>query len=148
MPVIDEASITQYITDTFGDIQIATAEGCTFYFHGPDRKFPFATLVTKDNDSDRTSNLDRPSVFRLNIGVSRATYHSLFGAPQGRAKAAGAADPVRDFTVLDQLMPHPVYGQMFWVCVLNPGAATFQAVQPLLAEAYHLAVARQAKRQG
>ena len=39
---MDEASITQYITDTFDDIQLATAEGVTFFFYGPDRKFPFA----------------------------------------------------------------------------------------------------------
>jgi len=33
-------------------------------------------------------------------------------------------------TALDQLMPHPVYGRMFWVCVLNPSDVTFQKVQP------------------
>jgi hypothetical protein len=35
---------------------------------------------------------------------------------------------------------------MFWICVLNPSAATFQTVQPLLAEAYDLAVKKYAKR--
>jgi hypothetical protein len=45
-------------------------------------------------------------------------------------------------------MPHPVvYGRMYWVCILNPSEATFQAVvQPLLAEAYKLDVARHAKK--
>ncbi len=38
-------------------------------------------------------------------------------------------------------MPHPVYGRMYWVCVLNPSKATFaKEVQGLLAEAYALAV--------
>jgi len=39
-----------------------------------------------------------------------------------------------------------VYAPMSWVCVLNPSDTTFQAVQPLLAEAYDLAVSRHAKR--
>jgi hypothetical protein len=52
-----------------------------------------------------------------------------------------------DFTALDQLLPHPVYAPQSWVCVLNPSAATFEAVRPLLAEAYQLAVSRYAKRE-
>ena len=40
-----------------------------------------------------------------------------------------------------------VYAPMSWVCVLNPSVATFQAVRPLLAEAYQLAVSRYAKRE-
>jgi Family of unknown function (DUF6194) len=47
---------------------------------------------------------------------------------------------------VDQLMPHPVYAPQSWVCVLNPSETTFQAVRPLLAEAYELAVRRHAKR--
>jgi Family of unknown function (DUF6194) len=51
-----------------------------------------------------------------------------------------------DFTTLDRIMPHPVYGKMYWVCVLNPSEATFQAVRPMLAEAYDSAVRRYSKR--
>ena len=74
---------------------------------------------------------DRPGVFRLNIGVGRETYDSLF-------------DPAaeHDFTALDRLMPHPVYGRNHWVCVLNPGEATFESLRPLLTEAYDRAVER------
>jgi hypothetical protein len=40
-------------------------------------------------------------------------------------------------------MPHPVYGRMYWVCVLNPSEETFETkVRRLLAEAYDLAVSR------
>ena len=52
-----------------------------------------------------------------------------------------------DFTALDRMMPHPVYGKMYWVCVLNPSIATFERVQSLLAEAYDLAAKRLAERQ-
>ena len=39
-------------------------------------------------------------------------------------------------------MPHPVYGRNHRVCVLNPSEATFEALQPLLREAYGRAVQR------
>jgi Family of unknown function (DUF6194) len=141
---MDETSISQYITDTFAGVEVVEASGNRFFFYDPDHKFPFATLETNDED-DQASNLNRPSVFRLNIGVSKQTYQSLFGsqtAPSGEGKGTGGG---HDFTVLDRIMPHPVYGKMYWVCVLNPSAETFQAVRPLLAEAYELAVRKRAK---
>src|SRR5262249_26259208 len=96
------------------------------------RRFPFATIVTKDyGDFDDASNLDRPGVFRLNIGVGKETYASLFDAGAGH-----------DFTALDRLMPHPVYGSNHWVCVLNPSEATFETLKPLLREAYDRAAGR------
>ena len=147
---MDETSITQYITDTFDGVHPVDAWGDTFFFYNPGRKLPdeiyFATLKSKDDDYDRTSDLDRPSVFRLNIGISKPTYRALFGAQSSRPGAGGVVDTAYDFTALDQLLPHPVYGRMFWVCVLNPSATTFQTVQPLLAEAYDLAVNKYAKR--
>lgn len=161
---MNEDAITRYITDTFDGVDVVVASpesgapevawGDTFFFCDPDRtlpsqrKFPFATIVTKDyGDFDRASDLNRPGVFRLNIGVSGETYRALFGPQSPSPGAAGVADTDHDFTALDQLMPHPVYARQFWVCVLNPSAATFQAVvRPLLAEAYGRAVRKDANR--
>lgn len=141
---MNEESITQYINDTFDGIHSVSAMGATFFFYDPDGKFPFATIVTTD-EHDQASNLSRPSVFRLNIGISKATYHSLFG-PQ-TSSDSDSSDSGYDFTALNQLMPHPVYGKMYWVCVLNPSVATFESVvQPLLAEAYSRDVSKYAKR--
>ena len=42
-------------------------------------------------------------------------------------------------------MPHPVYGKMYWVCVLNPSAETFKTVRDLLAEAYEAGMRKRAK---
>jgi len=50
------------------------------------------------------------------------------------------------FTQLDRLMPHPVYGRNHFVCVLNPSESTFQAISPLLKEAYEIAVRRVTRR--
>ncbi|MBC8160392.1 MAG: hypothetical protein H7Z42_04160 [Roseiflexaceae bacterium] len=137
---MDEALLTQYITDTFAGVETTTAYGYTFFFYGPDRKLPFATLAASDNEHDRVSNLDRPGVFRLNIGVSKQTTQLAFGT--------GTVDvSAYDFTTLDTIMPHPDYAPQSWVCVLNPSDDTFQqTVRPLLVEAYALAVKRHSRR--
>jgi hypothetical protein len=135
---MDEAAITEHITEAHPGVDTVVAMGATFFFYNPgdgtpkDHTFPFATLVTTD-EHDPFSDLARPGVFRLNVGVSKDTFRSLFA--DGRD---------HDFTALDRIMPHPVYGKMYWVCVLNPDA-TFEAVKPLLAEAYQAAVAKRAK---
>lgn len=150
---MDEVEMSKYITDTFTGVDMAEAEKNSFYFYNPDpnvppeHMFPFVTLMTNDIN-DQFSNLDRPSVFRLNIGVSKQTFRSLFGEPELPSDSRGA--PIEgehtyafDFTALDTLMPHPVYGRMYWVCILNPSAETFATkVQPLLAEAYDTAVGK------
>jgi hypothetical protein len=141
---MDEAAIIRYIVEAFAGVETVEAEGVTFFFFGPERRMPFATLATRDDPYDRASRLDRPGVFRLNLGVGRETYRALFGPPPAPGPD-GVADPGRadhDFTALDRLLPHPVYAPQHWVCVLNLGAATFEAVRPLLAEAYARAARR------
>lgn len=148
-----EDSITQFIADTFSgvDVIIASKEagspegtwGDRFLIYdpnrdlAPNRRFPFATIVTKDyGDFDCASNLNRPGVFRLNISVGKETYRSLFGLQP----SADVVEKGHDFTALDQLMPHPVYAAQSWICILNPSESTFQTtVRPLLADAYERA---------
>jgi hypothetical protein len=143
---MDETSIIRYITDTFEGTETVTANGDFYFFLDPEHKFPFATLVTNDMH-DQVSNLARPSVFRLNIGVGKETFRSLFGSQRPSADVAAVVDSTYDYTAFDQLMPHPVYGRMYWVCVLNPSSEMFQTViQPLLAEAYERDRSKHAKR--
>ena len=160
---MDESSIIRYIAETFAGVDIVRpqpgdepeiAVGDTFFIYDPQRnqddhhRFPFATIVTKDyGDFDCASNLNRPGVFRLNIGVGKETFHSLFGRQPAPPAETGVVDTGHDFTVLDQLLPHPVYAPQSWVCVLNPSDATFQEIRPLLAEAYNLAVSRYTRRE-
>ena len=136
---MDAAEIIRYITSSFDDVQTSTAYGYEFFFYSAERKLPFATLATSDNEYDRVSQLDRPGVFRLNIGVSKPTFQSLFGP--GRADPGGY-----DFSTLDTIMPHPDYAAQSWVCVLSPSDATFEQVRQLLAEAYDRAVRRHNRR--
>ncbi len=150
---MNEAEISLYITDTFEGVDIVVASGDSFFFYNPDitlppdHMFPLVTLVTSDIN-DQFSNLNRPSVFRLNIGLGKQTFRALFGSPKLPSYGASAAESDAnysdyDFTALDQLMPHPVYGRMYWVCVLNPSDETLETkVRTLLAEAYELAVSK------
>lgn len=142
---MNEAAIIQYITETFDDIHITTHEENIFFFYDPDKKFTFATLMTNDIN-DQASNLSRPGIFRLNMGVSRDTYQSLFGPQPTWGKDGGVVDTGHDFTVLDEFIPHPIYAPMSWICVLNPSNATFETVKKFLAEAYELDVKKYDKR--
>ena len=145
---LNEAAITRYIETTFEGVDVVVASsdngapeiswGDTFFIYDPERnlegarQFPFATIVTQDyGDFDNASKLNRPGVFRLNIGVSKETYAKLFGD-----------DGDHDFAELDRLMPHPVYGPNHWVCVLNPSDGTFESISPLLKEAYEIGARR------
>lgn len=115
------------------------AWGDRFLFYDPDRildgtkRFPFVTIVIKDYPGwDEASNLNREGVFRLNIGISKETFASLFGDVAGTP----------DYTAIDMLMPHPVYAGNHWVSVLNLSASTFATVMPLLTEAHAIAQRR------
>jgi hypothetical protein len=130
--------ISNYITSTFDGVDVVVTSGTSFFFADPtDHRLPFATIVT-NNDYDDGSDLDRPGVYRLNFGVGKDTFRSIFGSPAAESYA-DSPEPSYDLTALDRLMPHPEYGRMFWVCVLNPSPATIETLRPMLAEAYERA---------
>ncbi len=144
---MQQDAIIQYVTDTFEGLDVlrpsdGPGAGDTFFYYDPEhnidpsKRLPFATIVTKNyGEFDNLSQLDRPEVFRLNIGVSRDTFMRLFGHPpsEDATRAAGY-----DFAALDRLMPHPVYASQSWACVLNPSAERFETAKQLLAEAYSI----------
>lgn len=136
---MDAESIGRYIVETFPDVETSENYGYTFFFYRDDHMLPFATIATMDNEFDSISNLARPGVFRLNIGVSRQTFQSLFGTDSIRVEDY-------DYTALDTLMPHPEYAAQSFLCVLNPGEATLEQVRSLLAEAYDRAAQRYKRR--
>ncbi len=132
---LTEAEISQYLINTFPRVETSTNLGYAFFFYSSERMLPFATIASTGHEYERISNLDRPGVYRLNIGVSRQTFQSLFGADK--------IDPKNyDYTALDRIMPHPDYYPQSFICVLNPSPATFERVRTFLAEAYELARVR------
>jgi hypothetical protein len=136
---MDESSVANYITENFPGVETTTNFGYTFFFYKSDHMVPFATIASSDNEYEQISNLDRPGVFRLNIGVSRETFQSLFGTAKVDVGSY-------DFTALDVIMPHPDYSPQNFICVLSPSEATFEKVRVLLAEAYEIAVRKYNRR--
>lgn len=124
-PNADE--ITSWVTATYPDTVVATAMGATFFSLDETHWPNFATIVTTDeHDEGAPSDLARPGVFRLNIGVGRETFERLVGSQEAPDHAA-----------FDRLLPHPVYAKQLWISILNPSHATFRdTVLPLIAEAH------------
>jgi hypothetical protein len=136
---MDKSAVAEYITQTFPDVETTYAYGYDMFFYKSDRKLSFATLIDSDYEYDRVSNLDRPGVFRLNLGVSKQTFEALFGKAE-----VNVTD--YDFTALDVIMPHPEYAAYHFICVLAPGEETFGRIRPLLAEAHEIAARRYASQ--
>ncbi|RCV49016.1 DUF6194 family protein [Marinitenerispora sediminis] len=149
---MDATDLQRYIRDTFDGTTLLEANGDSFFVYDPDgglppeRQMPFATIVTGDN-YDRVSELDRdPGDYRLNIGLTKATYTARFGTPPTRRDADGVLETGADYTERDRLMPHPYYASQYWVGVVNPSPATFDAVRPLLTEAHAFAARKYANQ--
>jgi hypothetical protein len=149
---VDANEMTRYICESFAGISVAEASGDTFFMYDPDgdlpaeRTFPFVTIVTGDN-YDSVSALSKPGAYRLNIGLTKDTYFSWFGAAPTQRDAEGVLETGFDYAVRDQVMPHPTYGSQYWVCVVNPGAATLDVIRSMLAEAHEFAARKYANQQ-
>jgi len=123
----DRDAMIRLIRDTWPDAAVATIESATF-FSLDEKHWPnFATVVwTDEHDEGAPSNLSRPGVYRVNIGVGKETFRRLVG---------DIREP--DYAVFDRVVPHPVYAKQRWIAILNPSEATVRdMVLPLLAEAH------------
>jgi hypothetical protein len=99
----------------------------------------FLTLKEKDGDNDKASNLDRENIFRINFGISKKIFLQHFSTlPKRPAKGHSIEGPY-DFQKLDTLTPHPVYGWMAWVSILNPSDCSFEMLEKLIKESYQIA---------
>jgi hypothetical protein len=145
-----QSEISKLTFEQYHGLIAVDAWGEQSFFYNPEGRLPrgvyFATLKNKDGDNDKASQLGRAGVFRFNFGISKSAYEKVLGARPARPAAGGVVDTGHDFTQLNTLMPHPVYGWMAWVCVLNPDLAMWQRLQPLLSESYGLAVEKYTKR--
>jgi Family of unknown function (DUF6194) len=136
---MNESAVIDYIMKTFPNVETTTAYGYNMFFYRSDRKLSFTTLIASDYEYDHISNLNRPGVYRINIGVSKQTFQSLFGTEEINVNDY-------DFTALDVILPHPEYTQYHFICVLSPSEETFEKIRPLLAEAYDIAARRYASQ--
>lgn len=114
------------------------AWGDAFFYYAPDGRMPrttqpYGTIVSKNYPDDSASDLDPPGRWRVNVYVGRTALPELLA---GRYDLAAA----------DVVLPHPVYGPLGWICVVNPGERTTGTVVRLLREAHEAARARAARR--
>ncbi|MDF1646663.1 MAG: DUF6194 family protein [Legionellaceae bacterium] len=116
-------------------------------FYNPHQQFPkgayVLTFKEKDGQNDTASHLNTGNKYRLNLKVSKKTFIQLFNTLPKRPAAGRVIDGGYDFTELDTVMPHPIYGWMTWVGVLNPTIQTIERMEAegLFEEAYLAAVA-------
>lgn len=140
---------TTYLAALDGTVPVETW-GEVAFFYNPGQQLKrgtyFATIKAKDGENDRASALDRDGVWRLNVGIPPALFETRFGPRPARPVKGGVVTGPWDFTALDQLMPHPVYGWMGWIAVNNPSAQTFEACLPLIKAAHKKAATAFAKR--
>ena len=59
------------------------------------------TVKEKDGDNDRASHLDREDAWRINIGVRKQTFRTLFGELPKRPCKGGIVDMPYEFTTKD-----------------------------------------------
>src|SRR3989442_1427612 len=107
---MNEDSLADYISNELEGVDVLADKDDRYFYYDPrreiphDRRMPFATLMTTDA-YDSASNLSRPGVFRLNIGIAKETYRSLFGPPPKPAADWGVVETGHDYSVLGQVIP-------------------------------------------
>ena len=135
--------ISNYLIEEFDGLSPIDAWGERSYFYNPSLILPrgvyFCTLKEKDGDNDRASNIDREGVYRFNFGLPAKVFLELYGEKPKRPAKGRTISGEWDFTEINKLMPHPVYGWMNWVSILSPTEEVFTELRPYLHLSYEKA---------
>lgn len=137
-------NIIQLLTSSLEGVVPKSSWGETSLFYNPGKLLPngvyFCTIKEKNGDNDKSSDLDRESVFRVSIGVGKSNYEKLFGIKPKRPNKGCIVNTGHDYTKLDELMPHPIYAWMSWVQILSPSKSSFNTILPLIKDAHSSAI--------
>ncbi|WP_147917452.1 DUF6194 family protein [Ruania zhangjianzhongii] len=125
-----------------GDDTPEIAWGDVFFYFSADGEIPpgqpFATVITKDYPHEPAWQREAHSI-RVNIHVGAPAFAELLGyAPGERSGPEPSA--------VDVLMPHPAYGELGWIAVVDPGTRTSAIVTEQLGAAYRAARRRGERR--
>ena len=144
------SELTNFIINRYDGLIPQNTWGENSFFYNPNMQFArgtyFATIKEKNGENDKPSHLDRDGIFRLNFGTKTKTFETLFGSKPVRPAKGGTITGEYDFTKLDILTPHPIYGWMGWVCILNPLQNSVDKILPLIDEYYEISKSRYAKK--
>ena len=140
--------IILYISNKYAGLSINKNWGERGLFYNPGGVLPLGaymmTFKESDGANDFSSHINRGGhFFRLNLKISQPSFLALFGAIPKRPPAGGIVVTGHDFTELDAILPHPVYGWMSWIGVLNPTLKTidYMIEKGYFDEAYNAAIA-------
>lgn len=141
---MNPTQIENYLLQHFADVNPLNSWGERSFFLNPGNKLKrgtyFATIKNQDGEHDQASNLNREGIFRLNIGISKNAYLSLFHTLPKRPNKGCVIEGNFNFQQINQILPHPIYAWMGWVCILNPDEKNFEQCKLLLEDAYNKAL--------
>eukprot|EP00298_Acanthocystis_sp_HF-20_P004838 c15154_g1_i1.p1 GENE.c15154_g1_i1~~c15154_g1_i1.p1 ORF type:complete len:189 (+),score=-13.83 c15154_g1_i1:45-611(+) len=142
------------LTKRYPGLVKVSAWGETSLFYNPHallkRGTYCITFKEKDGKNDSSSVLDRKEVeYRMNFKISKPTFLAQFNEPSLPSRPAKGniitlkSGRLYDPTALDILLPHPVYGWMGWVSIINPSEKSIEDILKLglLDESYQHAKA-------
>lgn len=97
--------ILKYCLETLEGTVLVNSWGERGIFYNPEhvlkRGVYVLTIKEKDGDNDKASVLDRPGVYRVNLGVRKATFAVVFGSVPKRPAKGRVVDMTYDFTATD-----------------------------------------------
>ena len=139
-------NIAKKITTELAGVAPKNTWGETSFFYNPGLKLPngvyFCTIKEKDGANDKSSKLSRAGVYRLSIGVPKEIFEDLFGIKPPRPAKGCIINTGHDFSKINELTPHPIYGWMSWVSILSPTDKVFQKIYPLIEAAHQNAITK------
>lgn len=142
--------ILEYCLNELEGTVLVSSWGERGIFYNPDGKLKrgvyILTLKERDGENDKSSNLDRENIYRVNLGVRKNTFIKMFGSIPKRPSKGAIVDMEYDFSVTNQTLPHPIYAWMGWICSLNPTEKTFEELKSLIKEAHGYAKEKHSKR--
>lgn len=142
--------ISDYLLNNFVGLNVIETWGETSFFYNPDnvlkRGIYFCTLKVKDGENDKASDLHRDHIFRMNFGVSKKTFLSIFTTIPKRPIKGGVIEGEYDFKIVDTLTPHPIYGWMAWVSILNPSIQSLEKLKLFMEESYKICIEKYKKK--
>ncbi len=132
--------LESWILNKYDGVIVTNAYRERSFFYNPDGSLKkgiyFTTIKESDGPNDRASNLDRPGLYRISIGIGKSDYEKLFGPKPKRPAKGKVVNIDFDFTLKGILMPHPVYAWMGWVAFNNPKTEDLGTIEKLLDISY------------
>lgn len=120
--------------------------GETVVFYNPDGKrergFYFVTITSHDTENDKVSCLNSGRR-RFSVVVSPEEYRVRFGNVRRDPSSGAVTDDRFDFMAADVIVPNPTGWSA--VSVLNPSAATFERLKPVLDDGFAICVRKHAR---